>query len=158
MITTMPRPRPPHLSHERTCHGKSVWYVRRAGKRVRIKAAFGTPEFDAEYQAAIAMPRSGRRRRACGWDIGLADRALPRDERMAAFLATRRQRETSSSRCSRSPAAIPSRASLRRASWSAATGGARRRHFRHGISSTPCAGFSVRRMTPRWSRPIQRWA
>ena len=54
MITTMPRPRQPFLSHERTRHGKPVWYVRRAGKRVRIKAAFGTPEFDAEYQAAIA--------------------------------------------------------------------------------------------------------
>jgi hypothetical protein len=38
------------------------------------------------------------------------------------------------------------------------TGALRRRHFRHGISSTPCAGFSVGRMTPRWSRPIQRWA
>jgi hypothetical protein len=25
-------------------------------RRVRIKAAFGTPEFDAEYQAAIAAP------------------------------------------------------------------------------------------------------
>ena len=64
----MPRPRPPYLSHERTRHSKSVWYVRRNGKRVRIKAAFGTPEFDAEYQAAIAgtssgTHRPGRRRR-----------------------------------------------------------------------------------------------
>lgn len=55
----MPRPRPPYLSHERTRHSKSVWYVRRNGKRVRIKAAFGTPEFDAEYQAAIAGTSSG---------------------------------------------------------------------------------------------------
>jgi integrase len=31
-----------------------VWYVRvNKGKRVRIKAEFGTPDFDAEYQAAI---------------------------------------------------------------------------------------------------------
>jgi integrase len=50
----MPRPRPPYLSHERSRHGKPVWYVRRNGKRVRFKAAFGTPDFDAEYQAAIS--------------------------------------------------------------------------------------------------------
>jgi integrase len=56
----MPRPRPPYLSHERTRHGRGVWYVRRNGKRVRIKAAFGTPEFDAEYQAAIAGSSSTR--------------------------------------------------------------------------------------------------
>jgi integrase len=54
VITDMPRPRPPYLSHERTRHGKSVWYVRRDGKRIRIKAEFGTSEFSAEYQAAIA--------------------------------------------------------------------------------------------------------
>jgi hypothetical protein len=47
-METMPRPRPPYLSREVTRHGKPVWYVRRAGKRVRIKAAFGTPDFDAE--------------------------------------------------------------------------------------------------------------
>jgi integrase len=56
----MPRPRPPYLSHERTRHGKPVWYVRRHGKRVRIKAAFGTPDFDREYQAAIAGTSSTR--------------------------------------------------------------------------------------------------
>jgi hypothetical protein len=32
-----------------------VWYVRIGkGPRIRIKTKFGTPEFDAEYQAAIA--------------------------------------------------------------------------------------------------------
>jgi integrase len=50
----MPRPRPPYLSREVTRHGRAVWYVRRTGKRVRLMAEFGTPEFDAEYQAAIA--------------------------------------------------------------------------------------------------------
>jgi hypothetical protein len=49
----MPRPRPPYLSHERTRHGKSVWYVRRDGKRIRMKAEFGAPEFDREYRAAL---------------------------------------------------------------------------------------------------------
>src|SRR6476659_3198228 len=50
----MPRPRPPHLQREITRHGKAVWYVRvDRGPRVRLKAEFGTPEFDAEYRAAL---------------------------------------------------------------------------------------------------------
>lgn len=55
MISGMPRPRPPHLHRETTRHGRTVWYVR-AGKanRVRIKSDIGTPEFEAEYQAAIS--------------------------------------------------------------------------------------------------------
>ena len=51
----MPRPRPPHLQREITRHGKAVWYVRVGrGPRVRIRAEYGTPEFDAEYRAALA--------------------------------------------------------------------------------------------------------
>jgi len=50
----MPRPRPPYLSHERNRHGTSVWYVRVSGKRIRIRETYGTPEFDAAYQAALA--------------------------------------------------------------------------------------------------------
>jgi integrase len=49
----MPRPRPPHLRLERTRHGRRVWYVRFGnGRRIRIKADYGTAEFDAAYQAA----------------------------------------------------------------------------------------------------------
>jgi hypothetical protein len=59
VIADMPRPRPPYLSRERTRHGKSVWYVRLDGKRIRLRAEYGTPEFDAEYQAALAgKPRT----------------------------------------------------------------------------------------------------
>lgn len=95
MITTMPRPRPPYLSHERTRHGKSVWYVRRAGKRVRIKAAFGTPEFDAEYQAAIAMPpqRPEKGEHAAGTLGWLIERYRETNAWQSLSLATRRQRE-----------------------------------------------------------------
>ena len=51
----MPRRRPPHLQHEITRHGKAVWYVRvDRGPRIRIRADYGTPEFDEEYRAAIA--------------------------------------------------------------------------------------------------------
>lgn len=49
----MPRPRLPHLRHERTRHGRRVWYVRMGdGPRIRLHAPFGSPEFMAEYQAA----------------------------------------------------------------------------------------------------------
>ena len=44
----MPRPRPPHLQRQVTRHGKAVWYVRMGkGRRTRIRATFGTPDFDA---------------------------------------------------------------------------------------------------------------
>ena len=51
----MPRPRPPYLQREVTRHGKAVWYVRVGrGPRSRMWAAYGTPEFDVEYRAALA--------------------------------------------------------------------------------------------------------
>ena len=56
----MPRPRPPHLQHEKTRHGKYVWVVRVGkGPRIRLRAAYGTEAFNTEYTAAIngeAMP------------------------------------------------------------------------------------------------------
>lgn len=55
MIEAMPRERWPNLHKETTRHGKTVWYVRSGkGPRVRLRAAYGSPEFKAEYQAAIA--------------------------------------------------------------------------------------------------------
>jgi hypothetical protein len=60
---SMPRPRPPHLHRQVTRHGRTVWYVRiDHGPRIRIRSAFGTPEFWAEYHAACAgrpLPRIG---------------------------------------------------------------------------------------------------
>lgn len=45
----------PNLSREATRHGKLAWYVRIGkGARIRIESAYGTPEFVAEYTAAIA--------------------------------------------------------------------------------------------------------
>jgi integrase len=61
----MPRPRPPYLSREVTRHGKPVWYVRRGGKRTRLGSKYGTPEFEAEYQAAF----SGRTKRDKGGPV-----------------------------------------------------------------------------------------
>jgi hypothetical protein len=63
-MDTMPRPRPLHLQRQVTRHGRTVWYVRvDKGPRVRIRSAFGTPEFHSEYQAAIArLPPAPRPR------------------------------------------------------------------------------------------------
>src|SRR3984885_5340257 len=60
----MPRPRPPHIHRQVTRHGKVTWYFRRGhGRKIRIRAAWGTPEFEAEYEAAAAgtqpVPRAG---------------------------------------------------------------------------------------------------
>lgn len=52
MIASMPRPRPPHLIHEKTRHGKYVWVHRiGAGPRTRIRAEYGSPEFWEQYEA-----------------------------------------------------------------------------------------------------------
>jgi site-specific recombinase XerD len=50
----MPRPRKPYLHRYHTRHGKFYWYVRKpGGRRIRLRADFGTPDFDAQYEAAI---------------------------------------------------------------------------------------------------------
>jgi integrase len=90
----MPRNRPPYLLREVTRHGKVKWYVR-VGKGPRIRvAAFGTPEFDAEYEAAI----SGEPKRVKGASVAgslnwLIDRYRETKAWMDLSMATRRQRE-----------------------------------------------------------------
>ena len=58
MIIAMPHPRPLHLHREVTRHGRVVWYARAGGRsrgqRIRLHGEFGTAEFWAEYQAALA--------------------------------------------------------------------------------------------------------
>jgi integrase len=57
----MPRRRPPHLHREITRWRKAVWYVRVGhGPRVRIRAEYGSPEFDAEYRAAVVGAPIGK--------------------------------------------------------------------------------------------------
>jgi integrase len=54
----MPHPRMPHLHREVTRHGKVVWYARAGGSsrgpRVKLHADYGTSDFWAEYQEALA--------------------------------------------------------------------------------------------------------
>ena len=92
----MPRIRPPHLHRETSRHGVTAWYVRvRKGPRIRLRAAYGTPEFDAEYRAAVdgaaapaAMAAAGNK--SLAWLIA---RYRETSAWAALSLATRRQRE-----------------------------------------------------------------
>lgn len=92
----MPRPRPPYLLRERSRHGRVMWYVRvGAGPRVRIRAEYGTPEFSAEYMAAIAgepLGQASHRVRA-GTLAWLIDRYRDSAAWRGLSFATRRQRE-----------------------------------------------------------------
>jgi hypothetical protein len=92
----VPRPRPPHLHRQITRHGKSVWYFRiDKGKRIRLRAEYGTPEFDNEYQAAIAgTPRRSKNNSPpLGTLSWLIDRYRESGSWATLSLATRRQRE-----------------------------------------------------------------
>src|ERR1700752_4400170 len=91
----MPRPRPPFLHRETTRHGKTVWYVRLdRARRVRLRADFGTDQFKAEYDAAIAgrnpiinkAPTTG----SLAW---LITRYRETSAWLDLSMATRRQRE-----------------------------------------------------------------
>ena len=95
MMDGMPRPRPPHLQREVTRHGKPTWYVRIGkGPRVRIRADFGTPEFDTEYQAAITgNPRPAKGAPAAGSLAWLIGRYRETTSWSGLSAATRRQRE-----------------------------------------------------------------
>jgi hypothetical protein len=91
----MTRPRPPYLQQETTRHGKTVWYVwkERHRPRVRLKAAYGSPEFSQKYQDAL----SGLSRRQDKASAGSLAWLVERYRETAAWtdlsLATRRQRE-----------------------------------------------------------------
>lgn len=91
----MPRPRPPHLQRQVTQHGRVVWYVRIGkGPRTRIRAAFGTPEFDSEYQAALERkPRPSKVGTVAGTLAWLIERYRETTAWTDLSLATRRNRE-----------------------------------------------------------------
>jgi integrase len=92
----MPRPRPPHLHRQITRHGKAVWYVRIGkGPRIRIKAEFGTPEFENEYRAAVTGERltSPQKDAPSGSLKWLIERYRETPAWTSLSLATRRQRE-----------------------------------------------------------------
>lgn len=94
MIDAMPRPRLPHLVRE-TINDRTVWYVRKGhGPRIRLRAPYGSKEFRAEYDAAIAgTPLTATGRAARGTLEWLWDRYRETGAWSALSTATRRQRE-----------------------------------------------------------------
>ena len=95
MNDVMPRPRPPHLIREVSRHGRVKWVVRVGhGPRTRLRGAYGTPEFEAEYLAAIrGEPVSDRRRPRHGTLQWLWDDYRRSSAWGSLANATRRQRE-----------------------------------------------------------------
>ena len=95
MNDAMPRQRWPHLLREVSRHRTVTWVVRVGhGPRTRLKAAYGTPEFETEYHAAIrGEPVSGRRKGVAGTLQWLWDRHHELSAWKALAPATRRQRE-----------------------------------------------------------------
>jgi integrase len=91
----MPRPRPPHLHREVSRHGVMTWYLRRGhGPRTRIRSEFGTPEFEAEYRAALdRAPAELRKNAVVGSLEWLWKRYRETTAWTALSLATRKQRE-----------------------------------------------------------------
>jgi len=93
----MPHPHLPHLRRQMTRHGKTVWYVRmrQGGRRTRLRASFGTAEFFAEYQAAIAgaVLTRGPREQTAGSLAWLIARYRETVAWTTLSAATRRQRE-----------------------------------------------------------------
>jgi hypothetical protein len=94
-MSDMPRQRLPHLHSEITRHGTRVWYVRIGkGPRIRVRGAYGSPEFQAAYDAAVAgkeaAPKQATGTTSLAWLI-----AHYRDSAAWAKLspATKRQRE-----------------------------------------------------------------
>lgn len=94
-MDAMPRPRPPHLHRQITRHGKAVWYVRIGkGPRCRLRAEFGTLEFDVEYQAAVTgTPRPTKGAPATGTLKWLVTRYRETSAWTNLSTATRKQRE-----------------------------------------------------------------
>src|SRR6516164_1464270 len=94
-LSTMTRPRPPHLHREVTRHRKPVWYVRIGkGPRIRIRADYGTPEFDAEYQAALSGNKTARNRTVTAGTLAwLIERFRETPAWLSLSPATRKKRE-----------------------------------------------------------------
>src|SRR3954462_8525904 len=95
-MVAMPRPRPLHVHRETSRHGRTVWYVRVGkGPRIRLRAEFGSPDFDAEYQAAISsaarLPKNAPATSTLAW-LGACYRET--SERMTLSTRTGRQRES----------------------------------------------------------------
>ena len=143
MIDAMPRPRPPYLQRQVTRHGKTVWYVRVGrGPRTRIRAEFGTPDFDAEYKAAISgTPRPKKGAPPAGSLAWLIERYRETGDWTDLSLATRRNRENHFKQVIKTAGDKPYRAITQAESLQAKTV-ALIRQRKPAITSTPCVASS----------------
>lgn len=92
----MPRPRPPYLQRHKTRHGGFAWYVQVSdGPLIRVKGEFGTPDFTAQYNAAVRGERP--QERVSSGKVGSLSWLIERYKETPAWsglsIATRRQRE-----------------------------------------------------------------
>jgi hypothetical protein len=105
----MPRPRWPHLLREVSRHGTVRWVVRVGhGPRTPITAVYGSPEFEAQYHAAIhgeAAPSP--RKPGAGTLQWLWDRYRDSSAWAQLSMATRRQRENIMAGVLRKASAMP---------------------------------------------------
>src|SRR5262249_28277550 len=96
-MDAMPHPRWPYLHRQVTRHRKTTWYARIGkGRRVRLRSEFGSPQFSAEYQAAIARlsePAPKEDSASTGSLAWLVQRYREVGAWTNLSLATRRQRE-----------------------------------------------------------------
>ena len=90
----MPRPRLPNL-HKEHVNGRVVWYYREGhGPRTRLRSPYGSPEFQAEYDAAKAgKPLDGPRKPGKGTLKWLWERYMESSAWADLSPATKRQRE-----------------------------------------------------------------
>jgi hypothetical protein len=94
LIPDMPRPRKPHLHHERNRHGQWTWYVRKGkGRRYRLRAEFGSDEFNRQYDLAIQGKLPQRGQATAGTLRWLWDAYRKTDPWKVLSSATRKQRE-----------------------------------------------------------------
>lgn len=95
MLTAMPKPKLPFLTREVTRHGLAVWYVRTQhhGKRVRIRAEYGSEAFMAEYRDALKGAPAPKPSGATGSVAWLWNRYRASNAWRALSPATRRARE-----------------------------------------------------------------
>lgn len=95
MTLDMPRPRPLYLHRYRTRHGRVIWYVRKPScNRIRLRAEYGTPEFDEAYRRAIDGLEPVRASKATSGSLAwLWERYRETGAWTELALATRRQRE-----------------------------------------------------------------
>ena len=157
---TMPRHRPPFLQRRVSRHGVTAWYVRIGkGPLIRIKAGFGTPEFDVEYQAAVSGGARAQKDTAsmagskAGTRVGTLAWLIERYRETAAWAelrpATRRNRDNHFKRIIANAGQQPYRAITQTAIERGKERRAQPRR-RRAIISMPCAGCSAGPKVPSW--------